>query len=105
MSKESYVIIIPWHGTKKGQVLDGPIHPALRANVRRVGEDSDELTVALAPETQDGPAAPTAPENTDIAAQIKARLKELDISFEEDEDVQTLAGKLPVEDLQFIMGE
>uniref|UniRef100_UPI003F58F34C hypothetical protein n=1 Tax=Vibrio cholerae TaxID=666 RepID=UPI003F58F34C len=52
-----YIVEIPWHGVKKGQVVElEKLHPSLKSNVRPVemeGEESGKLTPATPEATAD----------------------------------------------------
>lgn len=50
-----YIVEIPWHGVKKGQMVEfEKLHPALKANVKPIDEEMlGELTPATPEATAD----------------------------------------------------
>lgn len=79
-----YEVIRPWHGVKKGAVVDlKHLHPALKANVRPLGGEAAELV----------PATPSSkPPNK---GEIAKRLKELEIEFDGRQSAAELLALLP----------
>ncbi|MCW2477747.1 hypothetical protein [Candidatus Symbiopectobacterium sp. NZEC135] len=90
---DKYEVIRPWHGVKRGDVVElATLHPALESNVRLlVGEVAGDLT----------PATPNAGTGeVDKKAIIKAKLTELGIEFKGNLGVEKLAELLPDGELE-----
>lgn len=79
-----YEVIRPWHGVKKGAVVDlKRLHPALKANVRPLHGEAAELV----------PATPG--DKLPKKGEIAKRLKELEIEFDGRKSAEELVALLP----------
>lgn len=88
-----YEVISPWHGVKRGDVVEmETLHPVLASNVRLL---EGEIAEALTPST---PGAGTG--EVDKKAIIKAKLTELGIEFKGNLGVEKLAELLPEGELE-----
>lgn len=85
---DKYEVIRPWHGVSRGDVVElKEVHPALKANVRKIGGQAAELV----PATPNATTGNTMPAKGDIAK----RLKELEIEFDGRKSAEELATLLP----------
>ena len=79
-----YIVIRPWHGVEKGAVVDMKhLHPALKTNVRPIGDEAAELV----------PATPGG--KPPAKGEIAKRLKGLGIEFDGRKSAEELAALLP----------